>query len=86
MLRCMRTTLSLDDDVAAELERLRRDRQATHKELVNEALRLGLRQITSPARRRGRFQTAAVDLGASRVGSLDDVAEALAVAEGEPFR
>lgn len=86
MLRCMRTTLSLDDDVAAELERLRRDRQATYKELVNEALRLGLRQITSPARRRERFQTAAVDLGASRVGSLDDVAEALAVAEGEPFR
>lgn len=82
----MRTTLSLDDDVAAEIERLRRDRRVTFKDLVNEALRLGLRQLTAPARRRGRFQTTAVDLGASRVGALDDVAEALAVAEGEPFR
>ncbi len=82
----MRTTLSLDDDVAAEIERLRRERQLSYKELVNEALRLGLRQVTAPPRRRARFQTAAVDLGAVRVGSLDDVAEALALAEGEPFR
>jgi len=82
----MRTTLSLDDDVAADLERLRRERQATYKEVVNQALRLGLRQLATPARRRTRFQTQAIDLGASRIGSLDDVAEALALAEGEAFR
>ena len=81
----MRTTLSLDDDVAAALERLRRDRDASFKELVNEALRQGLRQMDRK-QRRTRFHTRAVDLGRCRVGSLDDVAEALALAEGEAFR
>jgi hypothetical protein len=38
----MRTTLTLDDDVAVQLERLRRARDANLKDLVNEALRLGL--------------------------------------------
>jgi hypothetical protein len=37
----MRTTLTLDDDVAAALERLRRSRRIGLKRLVNEALRRG---------------------------------------------
>ena len=36
----MRTTLTIDDDVAAELERVRQARDAKFKDLVNEALRL----------------------------------------------
>ena len=36
----MRTTLTLDDDVAVQLERLRKARHANLKDLVNEALRL----------------------------------------------
>ena len=35
----MRTTLTIEDDVAAELERLRRTRDASLKEVVNEAAR-----------------------------------------------
>jgi Arc/MetJ-type ribon-helix-helix transcriptional regulator len=81
----MRTTLSLDDDVAAALERLRKGRDASLKEVVNEALRQGLRQMDRK-QRRSRFRTRTVDLGRCRIGSLDDVAEALALAEGEAFR
>ncbi len=41
----MRTTLTLDDDVAAALERLRRSRRIGLKRLVNEALRRGLNDM-----------------------------------------
>jgi metal-responsive CopG/Arc/MetJ family transcriptional regulator len=83
----MRTTLSIDDDVAAALERLRRTRDASLKELVNEALRRGLQEMSGrPKRRRERFRTIAVALGRLRIGSIDNVADALAIAEGENFR
>jgi hypothetical protein len=82
----MRTTLTLDDDVAALLARVRAGHGLTFKEAVNEALRRGLAQMTAPRRRRAPFRTATVSLGRCLVGSLDDVAEALAVAEGEAFR
>ena len=45
----MRTTLTLDNDVAAVLERLRKSRNASLKELVNEALRRGLKEISARA-------------------------------------
>ena len=44
----MRTTLTLDDDVAALLERVRKARRAGLKDTVNEALREGLRQMSAP--------------------------------------
>jgi hypothetical protein len=56
------------------------------KQVVNEALRRGLRQMAEPDRRRTPYQTASVSLGRCLVGSLDDVADALAAAEGEAFR
>jgi len=86
MLRCMRTTLTLDDDVAALLERLRKARERTLKDLVNEALRHGLKQMGTRARRRESYRTRAVALGPCRIGSIDNVAEVLAVAEGESFK
>lgn len=82
----MRTTLTLDDDVAAVLERLRKAREQSLKELVNEALRLGLKQMEAPPKPRKLFRTNSVDIGRCRVGSIDNVAEALAIAEGESFR
>ncbi len=82
----MRTTLSLDDDVAAALERLKKKRRQRFKDLVNEALRRGLREMSEPPKRGQPFRTRAVALGRCRVASLDNVAEALAVAEGESFR
>jgi hypothetical protein len=82
----MRTTLTLDDDVAKLLERVRRQRRTTLKQVVNEALREGLARLAAPRRVRKEHATKAVSLGRCLVGSVDDVADALAVAEGEGFR
>ena len=82
----MRTTLTLDDDVAAVLERLRKSRRQTLKSLVNEALREGLRRMSVRPRKRERFQTGTVRLGRCLVGNVDNVADMLAVAEAESFK
>ena len=82
----MRTTLTLDDDVAATLQSLRRSRRIGLKQLINEALRRGLKEM---GRRRGPrelVRTKAVALGRVRVPSIDNIGEALAIAESESFR
>jgi hypothetical protein len=79
----MRTTLTLDDDVAAVLERLRRTRDASLKELINDALRRGLKDMSSRPKRREPVRTRSVALGRLRMAGIDNIAEALAIAEGE---
>jgi hypothetical protein len=81
----MRTTLTLEPDVAAAIERLRRKRDRSLKEVVNDLLRKGLEQEEAPPPLE-RYRTSGASLGSCLVGSLDDVAETLAVAEGEDFR
>ncbi|MCC6697987.1 MAG: ribbon-helix-helix protein, CopG family [Candidatus Hydrogenedentes bacterium] len=82
----MRTTLTLDDDVAAALERLRELRDQSFKDVVNEALRLGLQSMILPPKSREPFRTRAVELGRCRLNQLDSVSEALAIVEGETFK
>ncbi|MEW6322615.1 MAG: ribbon-helix-helix protein, CopG family [Acidobacteriota bacterium] len=82
----MRTTMTLDKDVAARLARLARTRRQPMKAIVNDALRAGLAQLEHPAAPREPFRTTGFDLGVSRVGSLDDVAGVLARVEGEAHR
>jgi hypothetical protein len=82
----MRTTITLDDDVAASLKRLEKRRGIKFKALVNEALREGIKCLVAPPRRRGVFRTRSVDLGSCRVANVDNVADVLAVAEGESFK
>lgn len=81
----MRTTLTLDDDVVALTQRVRNASGRSFKATVNEALRLGLTGMLRPAGAKRRYRTPSVDVGPCLVGSLDDVAEALAAAEGEGF-
>jgi hypothetical protein len=81
----MRTTLTLDDDVAVQLERLRRARNANLKELVNEALRRGLREMSAPPKRNRTFRTRTFHMGKPLI-NIDNVAEALATLEGEGFK
>ncbi len=81
----MRTTLTLDDDVAAALGRLRQVRGARLKTLVNEVLRAGLNQMRVRPTRGAPFRTQSVDLGRPRLGSPDNVADALAIAESDAF-
>ena len=79
----MRTTLTLDDDVAARLRQLRAGGHRSFKQLVNEVLRAGLATLDRESpRRQGPF-TRVVDLGRPRLPELDDISEALAVAEGD---
>ncbi|MDP2959723.1 MAG: ribbon-helix-helix domain-containing protein [Longimicrobiales bacterium] len=82
----MRTTLTLDDDVAAQVERLRAETDASLKDLVNEALRLGLKAMAEPPEPGPPYATPASSLGGCLIATLDDVADALALAEGEAFR
>lgn len=82
----MRTTLTLDEDNAATLEQIRRESEDSLKEIVNRALRLGLRQIREKPEPRQRFVTRTVSLGECKIGDLTDISEALAVAEGEGFK
>ena len=83
----MRTTLTIDDDVAVQLDNIRRTRRVALRVAVNEALRLGLREIAnSRDRPQTPYQTPVVDLGRCLVDSIDDVTETLAVAEGDDFR
>jgi hypothetical protein len=82
----MRTTLTIDDDVAATLEQLRGSRDASLKDLVNEALRRGLRDMGTRPKPRKPFRTKSVDAGALLIPNIDNVAEVLAVVEGEAFK
>jgi len=76
----------LDDDVAALLARVQKARKAPQKTVINDALRHGLKHLLAPPKPRPRFETENVELGRCLVGSLDDVSEVLAVAEGENFQ
>jgi hypothetical protein len=83
----MRTTLTLDPDVAARLIQEAKRRDGRFKETVNDILRAGLdarERSRAPGRR--RFTVQPFDLGGSLVGSLDNVEEVLSRAEGERHR
>lgn len=79
----MRTTLTLDADVAARLKRLTRRQDRPFRAIVNDALRAGLALLDQPRRPPTSYTTAGFDLGPSLVGSLDNVEDVLTRAEGE---
>lgn len=80
----MRTTLTLEDDVAVMVQRARKRMDATLKEVVNEALRRGLRDMEAPTRPEPTpFRTQSVDVGECLLPSIDCLGETLAAAEGE---
>ncbi len=82
----MRTTLTLEDDVAKLLENVRRARNTSLKVVLNEALRLGLRDMSKPPRRGKPYVTRSVSLGRCKLANLDDISEVIAVAEGDTFK
>lgn len=81
----MRTTLTIDDDVAAEMERLQKARGLGLKELVNEALRRGLREMTARKKPGKVIRTRSLSLGRA-YRNIDNIAEAIATAESETFK
>ena len=82
----MRTTLTLDDDVAAKLTAEARRAGRPFREVVNETLRRGL-VAPRPSSRRPPFQVQARDLGALKPGlSLDNIGDLLERLEGPLHR
>jgi hypothetical protein len=78
----MRTTLTLDDDVAAKLKAEAKGRP--FRVVVNEALRAGLAALRQKrVASRSSYRTRGFNLGPSLVGSLDNVEEVLSRVEGE---
>ncbi len=81
----VRTTITLDDDVAKMLERVVTERGVRTKDVVNAILREGLRGGQARPKRRA-YRMTPIDLGRCLVGDVADVAAALAAAEGDRFR
>ncbi len=82
----MRTTLTLDDDLAQRLQDMSRERDSAFKQVVNEAIRLGIDQMDRPVKARERFQIVPLDLGECLFPNLDDIEAALDFAEGDDRR
>jgi hypothetical protein len=75
----MRTTLTLEPDVAAQVERLRKEREMALKDVINEALRRGLLEMSKP-KKQERFETS-VHHGGKLL--IEDYKEALAMMDEE---
>lgn len=80
----MRTTLTLDDDVAAAIEHRRRAHKHSLKQEVNELIRVGLRHVDGQQPRAPRFRVEPLPVGKLLI-DVDDVSAALDIAEG-PWR
>ena len=82
----MRTTLTLDDDVAVLVRREIKRRNASLKQVINDALRQSLDQRARAVPEQPLLRVTPWDLGGSLVGSLDNVEEVLSRVEGERHR
>ena len=82
----MRTTLTLDDDVAAKLTAEARRTGRPFRDVVNETLRSGLASKRVTAQRQD-FRAKIRDLGNLKPGlSLDNVGELIEQLEGQTHR
>jgi hypothetical protein len=82
----MRTTLTLDEDVASKLKSEVKRSGCSFKQVVNEYLRLGL-HAKKQHRTHRRFRVKTRDLGELRAGlNLDNIGELLERLEGSTRR
>jgi hypothetical protein len=81
----MRTTLSIDDDIAVLLEQEVRSSGKSFKVVVNHLLNLGLAQARRPQPAR-RFEVKPRPLGLPKSGKYDNIAAVLEELEGPEHR
>lgn len=80
----MRTTITLERDVAARLARLKKTRP--FKDLVNDALRAGLDELERAQKKRvTRYSMKPVNGEPFRT-DIDNIAEVLAEVEGDAYK
>lgn len=82
----MKITVTLEDDVAAALRNFEKKRVTSRRQLINEVLRRGFKDMSAKPKPRKRFQTQAVDMGRCLISNIDNVTDAIAIGEGEAFK
>ena len=78
----MRTTLTLDDDVAAKLDGVAHKKKLPFKRVVNEALRAGLTQMEHPCQPK-RYKLKTFKMGFSPAYNWDKALSIAAEIEDE---
>ncbi|MEI6280335.1 MAG: DUF2191 domain-containing protein [Verrucomicrobiae bacterium] len=78
----MRTTLTIDPDVAAKARRAVSQTGLPFKAVINQALRVGIEAVLAPRPARS-YRTIPRPMGLKPGLSYDNVSELLAVTEGE---
>lgn len=78
----MRTTLTLDPDVAAKARKGAAKLHKPFKEIINTALRIGLDEVLKPKAPRP-YQTKPRPLGLRQGFTYDNISELIAAGEGE---
>jgi predicted transcriptional regulator len=81
----MRTTLTLDEDVAQRTKKLASKLKKPFKVVLNEALRKGLDQVEKPQKRQS-YRTIPHAMGLREGLSIDNIQELLAQVEDEDRR
>jgi plasmid stability protein len=81
----MRTTLTLDDDVAAAIEHRRREHNHSLKREVNELIRIGLMHTDQPSPKVPPFRVEPFDCGGLLV-EIDDMGPVLEMIDTEEWR
>ena len=81
----MRTTLNIDDDVLDRARSLAGKLRVPFRQMVNEALRSGLRTMAEPPAARP-YTTRPRNMGLKEGRNLDNIQELLAQVEGEARR
>ena len=81
----MRTTLTLDKDVAAQVKEAQARLQKPFKQIVNDALRAGLAQVHKP-RKAKPYDYTPHAMGLRAGVDLNNIGELLAQVEGEDYK
>lgn len=84
----MRTTVTLRDDLALELDRIRKERDSSFKDVLNEAVEHGVIHMRDkPHKQRKPFKIRTFDLGKPLFNSPEELKELIAdIQEEEDLR
>lgn len=82
----MRTTLTLEEDVAQQVRRQTKQFHLPFKQVINRALRLGLEQMIRAKPRRTSYRTISHSMGIKSGYNLDNIQDLISQIEGENSR
>lgn len=80
----MRTTITIDEDIAIKLRTIQRDSEQSFKTVVNSVLRKGL--IEREQKTEAQLSTPTLNLGTCRYPDIDNISDMLEAAEGKEYK